>query len=219
MQARSATQQLKQTLAEAKQACGSLTRLAEATRGTVAGGRELERLFVRQLRQMLDGEHLLVSALAEVEFYAVSRLLKLAVRYHRWQTKKHVHRLEQVFSRLGETPDRRPCDGLEGIIDDAQVMVMEFLNNSALDAALIASAQKAERYEMAAYQNLGRWGARVGAGPLLPLLQQTLDEETATDEKLSLAAEMLRNPKARGQATAKRSAETAEFLKLATHGE
>jgi ferritin-like metal-binding protein YciE len=211
---------LKRNLDEAKEACAKLVRLSRAAQRIEMKGRhELERLFVRQLRQMLDGEHLLVPALAEVEFYAVSRLLKLAVHYHLAQTRKHAKRLEEVFTDLGETPDRRPCDGIEGIIDDAQVAVMEFLGNSALDAALISSAQKAERYEISAYDNLCRWATQLGRQKAFGLLQENLNEEVATDKKLTLAAEMLRNRTARRHESARRSQETAEFLKVATHGE
>ncbi|HVM46827.1 MAG TPA: DUF892 family protein [Candidatus Acidoferrum sp.] len=210
---------LKQNLGEAKEVCARLRRQAEAAQAReMKGEHELERLFVRQLREIFDGEHLLVKALAEVEFYAVSRLLKLAVHYHLSQTRQHVKNVEEAFAALGETADRRPCDGIEGIIDDAQVAVLEFLGNSALDAALIASAQKAERYEMAAYQNLSRWAGQLRRGQVLELLQENLSEEIATDKKLTLAAEMLINPRARRHEMPKQPHEKAEFLKLATHG-
>ncbi len=211
---------LKQNLGEAKSANSRLMRLAEAARPAQRGqDHELERLFVRQMRVLLDGENLLVTALAEVEFYAASRLLKAAVHYHLWQTKKHVRRLEKAFSDLNEVPDRRPCEGLEGIIDDAQVIVLEFLGNSALDAGLVASAQKVEHYEMCAYGNLKRWAAQLGDQRGVHLLKDNLSEEVSTDNKLSLVAELLHNRTAKRHETPKRVQETAEFLKLATHGE
>jgi ferritin-like metal-binding protein YciE len=211
---------LSHSLGETKNACAEFMSLAEAAqKEEIKDQHELERLFVRQLRQMFDGEHLLAHTLAEVEFYAVSRILKIAVQFHRWQTKKHVERLEQIFMEIGETADRRPCDGIEGLIDDAQVDVMEFLGNTALDAALIADAQKIEFYEIAAYENLSRWAKQLENKKALSLLQKTLREEQATDKKLSLVAELLRNRSARRHDSGKRRQETAELLKVATHGE
>jgi len=180
---------------------------------------DLQRLFIRELREVYDAEHLLVSALAELAYYADSRLLKLAFLQHRKQTEKHARRLEEVFKEIGLVPDRRPCDGIEGIIDDAQVSVEEFLGNSALDAALIAAAQKAEHYEITAYGSLCSWAEELKQKRVLNLLKHNLREEKATDKKLTLAAEWLRNPKAKRSHSAKRPTETAEFLKLATHGE
>lgn len=177
----------------------------------------LELLFIRELREMYDGEHLLVSALAELAYYAESPLLKFAIRHHKSQTEKHVRRLEEVFREFGQVPDRKPCDGIEGILDDAQVSVMEFLGNSALDAALIAAAQKAEHYEIVTYATLCCWAEELGKERALDLLKENLSDEKATDRNLTLAAEMLRNRKAKRHDSTKRSAEMAEFLKEATH--
>jgi len=144
-------------------------------------------------------------------------LLKFAVHYHRSQTEKHATRLEKVFRSVDESIDRKPCDGIEGIIDDAQVGVMEFLGNSALDAALIAAAQKAEHYEIAMYQSLILWAHFLGEDDVIGLLDDNLSDEISTDKKLSFAAEYLRNPKAAKRDTSKHTAEEAEFLKMATH--
>lgn len=178
---------------------------------------DLERLFLRELREMFDAEHLLVCALAELAYYAESPLLKFAFRHHKSQTEKHVKRLEQVFRELGQVPDRKPCDGIEGIIDDAQVTVMEFLGNSALDAGLIAAAQKAEHYEIVTYGTLCCWARELGLEGVFALLEENLKDEKATDRNLTLAAESLRNPAAKRHNYAKRSAQMAEFLKEATH--
>lgn len=179
--------------------------------------KDLKRLFVLQLREIYDGEHLLISALAELAHYADSYLLKFAIRHHKSQTEKHIERLEKVFRLLNEIPDRRPCSGIEGIIDDAQVAVEEYLGNPALDAALIAAAQKAEHYEITTYGTLCCWAKELGERRVLNLLKENLSDEKSTDHKLSLAAELLRNPKAKQQDSVKRPAEMAEFLKLATH--
>lgn len=181
--------------------------------------KDLERLFIRELREIFDAEHLLVSALAELAYYAQSPLLKFAIKHHKSQTEKHVERVEQVFRCIGQTPDRLPCDGIEGIIDDAQVSVFEFLGNSALDAALIAAAQKAEHYEIVAYGSLCTWAKELGWTDALRLLKENLSDEKATDRKLTLAAEWLRNPKAKRHDSMKRPPEMAEYLKEATHAD
>jgi ferritin-like metal-binding protein YciE len=180
---------------------------------------DLERLFIRQLREMYDAENLLIPALEELAYYADSRLLKFAFRHHRSQTEKHVERLQKVFKEIGALPDRLPCSGIEGIIDDAQVSVEEFLGNPALDAALIAAAQKAEHYEICAYGSLCSWAEELGCDEALDLLKDNLSDEKFTDHALTLAGEILRNPKANRQDMPKRSSETAEFLKLATHAD
>ena len=180
---------------------------------------DLRRLFVRQLREACDMEHLLINALAELAFYADSRVLKFAFKHHRSQTEQHAERIQKVFREIGESPDRRPCKGIEGIIDDAQVGVLEFLGNSALDATLIAAAQKAEHYEIATYGTLCCWAKVLGETKSVSLLKKNLSDEKTTDKLLSFAAELLRNPKAKRSESPKRSTETAEFLKLATHAE
>lgn len=181
--------------------------------------KDLEILFNRELRQMFDCENQLVDALAELAYYAESVLLKTAILHHKSQTEKHVERLEEVFRATGQVPDRMPCKGIEGIIDGAQVAVMEFLGNSAIDAALIAAAQQAEHFEIVSYGTLCAWAKELGYTRALKLLKENLAEEKATDRNLSLAAEMMSNPKARQNDTAKQTTEMAEFLKVATHAE
>src|SRR5581483_1056178 len=174
---------LKQNLSEEKEAAQTLAALAEST---VPDTNELSRLFQFQLREMYDGEHLLAQALAEIEFYAVSKVLKFAVHHHLKQTDKHFKRLEKVFKRIDVQPDRRPCKGIEGIIDDAQVTVLEFLDNSALDAALIAAGQVAEHYEIVTYEALCGWAKELGQIQALDLLSANLNEEKRTDKALTL---------------------------------
>jgi|ERR1051326_549897 ferritin-like metal-binding protein YciE len=180
--------------------------------------KDFRRVFFRQVREMYDAEHLLISALAELEYYAESRLLRFAFAHHRKQTEKHVENVEKVFKQIGETADRRPCEGIEGIIDDAQVYVEEFLGNSALDSAIIAAARKAELYEISGYLSLYSSAKELGENGALPLFEENLKDERSTDRKLNLAANWFRNPKAKHRESTKRFVETAEFLKLATHG-
>ncbi len=210
-----ALQMLKENLKEEKQTSERLSRLAEAP---PAATDDLEKLFNKQLREMNDAEHMLAQGLAELEYYATSKPLKLALGYHLKQTEKHSKRLEKVFSKIGSSPDRRACDGIEGIIDEAQVAVEEFLGNSALDAALIAAGQKAEHYEMATYTALCSWASELGHKDSVSLLEGNLKEERRADQALTLLAELSRNPEAARHDGPKKTGEEAEFMKAITHG-
>lgn len=180
---------------------------------------DLKMVFVNELRKMYDTENILINALAELAKYSDSKALKLGFLYHKRQTAKHVKRLEQVFQIVAETPDRRPCLGMEGIIDDAQRLVEEFLENDALDAALIAAAQKAEHYEICTYGTLCSWAEQLRLpDPALAALRKNLAEEKLTDETLTLLAKAYRNQIARRHDTPKKTDEETEFVKLTTHG-
>lgn len=217
---------LKENLKEEKEADVKLTGLAKSSQNAKAkqrGGRKpssaLQLAFIRELRQMYDAEHLLINTLEEVAYYATSGVLRFAVRHHRSQTEKHVQRLQKVFGELGETVDRKPCEGIEGIIDDAQVTVEEFLGNPALDAAMIAAAQKAEHYEITTYGTLCTWAKELGERTVLGLLKDNLSDEKTTDHILSLAGELIWNRKAQRHESVKRTSEMGEFVKMATHGQ
>lgn len=211
-----ALQALKENLKEEKQTSERLTALAEAA--PPADGKDLRRLFNAQLREMNDAEHLLAQGLAELAFYAVSKPLKFAFRHHLKQTDKHFARVEKVFRTAGLNPDRRRCDGIEGILDEAQTAVMEFLGNSALDAALIAEGQKAEHYEMATYEALCSWARELGDTRAVSLLEDNLREEKRTDKALTFLAELSRNRTAARRDSPKKTEEEAAFAKAITHG-
>lgn len=155
---------------------------------------DLQKLFISELRDMYDGEHQLVEALSEMQEKSQSAELKNAFREHLDQTKNHVTRLEKVFQEIGEQQKRKSCKGIEGIIDEAQTVAREFEGNSALDAALITSAQKAEHYEITSYGSLCTWAKELGLDSALNLLKENLSEEKATDEKLAQLAETVQDP-------------------------
>ncbi len=154
---------------------------------------DLEKLFLRELKDIYDGEQQLMKALPEMEKSAASRELKAAFHDHYDQTRNHVNRLERVFRDFGAEPERRSCKGLEGIIDEGESMASEFKENSALDAALIESGQKVEHYEITSYGTLCSWAEQLGRTNVLSLLKQTLDEEKQTDQELTRLAEASRN--------------------------
>lgn len=178
---------------------------------------DLEKLFLSELRDIYDGEHQLVKALGDLEQNAMSGELKRAFHQHLDQTRRHVNRLEQVFKEIGESPRRKTCHGVGGIIDEGQMLAEEFHGNSALDAALIAAAQKAEHYEITAYGSLCSWAEELGHNGLTALLQEILTEEKEADELLTRLAVSTRNPEARQQDTQRKTETGTAVRKMATH--
>jgi ferritin-like metal-binding protein YciE len=147
----------------------------------------LQELFVEELRDAYDGEKRLTKALPRMAKAAESEELRAAFTNHLRETERQIQRLEQVFRMVGEPVRGKKCDGLLGIIEEGK-SAMEELEGSVLDAALIAGAQRAEHYEIAAYGTLAYFAELLGNDKAKDLLGQTLDEEKAADEKLSTIA-------------------------------
>jgi ferritin-like metal-binding protein YciE len=179
---------------------GSKNRAAARFFAYGAGGIEmndLERLFGGELANIYDAEHQLIKTLPSMAELAHSEQLRSAFRHHLDQTKIHASRVEDVFRLIGETPRRKSCKGMEGVIDEGQIVATEFQSNSALDAALICAAQKTENYEITSYGCLCTWARELGKQEALALLKENLREEKDTDEKLSQLAETLFNIQAK----------------------
>jgi len=149
--------------------------------------KSLQELFVEELRDAYDGEKRLTKALPKMAKAAESPELRSAFTNHLRETERHVQRLEQVFRTIGEPVRGKKCDGLMGIIEEGK-SAMDELEGCVLDAALIAGAQRAEHYEIAAYGTLAYFAELLGNGRAKDLLGQTLDEEKAADEKLTTIA-------------------------------
>ena len=154
-----------------------------ATQGT------LHDAFIDELRDTYDAEKQLTKALPKVAKAASSPDLRAAFEKHIKETQGQIERLTRVFESLGEKPRGKHCDGMAGILEEAKSALEEDTDEATMDALLIASAQRAEHYEMAAYGTLVAWAQAMGHDEAVELLQQTLDEEKATDEKLSSLAE------------------------------
>jgi ferritin-like metal-binding protein YciE len=155
----------------------------------MAGDKTLHDAFLDELRDAYDAEKQLTNALPKMAAAASATALRTAFTDHLEETKGHVTRLEQVFGSLGEKPRGKHCDGVAGIIEEGKAIMEMPLDADAMDAALIAGAQRAEHYEMAAYGTLVAWARAMGHREASGLLQQTLDEEKAADEKLTAIAE------------------------------
>jgi ferritin-like metal-binding protein YciE len=149
----------------------------------------LHDAFLDELRDCYDAEKQLTKALPKLAKAATSSELREAFESHLEETQGHVERLEQVFELLDEKVKGKHCDGIAGIIEEGKNAMGEDFDDATMDAVLIASGQRAEHYEMAAYGTLVAWARGMGHTEAADLLQETLDEEKAADEKLSAIAE------------------------------
>jgi ferritin-like metal-binding protein YciE len=149
----------------------------------------LHDAFLDELRDSYDAEKQLIKALPKMAKAATSSELRDAFERHLEETQGHVDRLEQVFELLDEKAKGKHCDGIAGIIEEGKNAMGENFDDATMDAVLIASGQRAEHYEMAAYGTLVAWARGMGHNEAADLLQETLDEEEAADEKLTSIAE------------------------------
>jgi ferritin-like metal-binding protein YciE len=119
------------------------------------------------------------------------------VTEHLDETRGHVARLEEVFHAIGIKPESEHCDGMEGLISEGSEIAEAKGDGDARDAALIGAAQRVEHYEIAAYGTARALARQLGHTDAAKLLDQTLDEESAADEKLTQIAEASVNSAAR----------------------
>jgi ferritin-like metal-binding protein YciE len=146
-------------------------------------------LFVHQLQDIYYAEQQLVKALPKLAEKATDQQLKQGFLTHLDETKTHVKRLEQVFEMHGTKVKAVDCPAIDGIIEETDEVTGEVEDKSVLDAALINAAQAAEHYEIVRYGSLIAWAKQLGRADCASILQKTLDEEKATDKKLTTLAE------------------------------
>jgi ferritin-like metal-binding protein YciE len=156
----------------------------------------LDDLLVEQLEDLYDAEKQLVKALPKMAKAANNDSLKRGFEEHLEQTKGHVNRLEKVFKDLGQTAKAKTCEAMKGLVEEAEDFLDEKATPAVCDAGLIACAQRVEHYEIAGYGSVRTWCQQLGHRECARLLQQTLDEEAATDKKLTQIAETISNPQA-----------------------
>lgn len=150
----------------------------------------LRDTFIDALKDTYDAEHQIIKALPKVVSSAEHEDLKEALASHLDETRGHVERLEKVFQMFDESPKRKKCKGMEGLLAEGEEALGEGLG----DAALIMAAQKVEHYEIAAYGSLIAWAKLLEEDDAVDILEETLGEETAADEKLTEIAESTINP-------------------------
>lgn len=149
----------------------------------------LRDLYIDELKDVYHAEKQILKALPRMAKAASHDELRTAFEEHLAQTEEQVRRLETIFDDLGKPARGKKCLGMEGLIAEGKEMMGEDAEPEVLDAALISAAQRVEHYEIAAYGTLRTYARQLGYEKQAKLLQQTLDEEAATDERLSMLAE------------------------------
>jgi ferritin-like metal-binding protein YciE len=160
----------------------------------------LRELFVEQLRDIYDAENQLVKALPKMAKAASSSELRSAYTSHLEQTRRHVDRLETIFSNLDEDPEGESCKGMAGLIAEGKEAIESDCEDEVKDAWLIAAAQRVEHYEIAAYGTVTSMASLLNEEEAAGLLEETLNEEKETDQRLTELSEEI-NPRAEGEAT------------------
>jgi ferritin-like metal-binding protein YciE len=156
----------------------------------------LHAAFLDEVYDLYNAEHQLIKALPKIAKAAQSEELREAFEGHWRETEEHARRLEQALESIGESMKRNKCEAMEGLLAEGKEMMDDFKDDAALDAVLIAAAQKVEHYEIASYGTLCAWAQRMGHTQALNLFQETLAEEKAADEKLTSIAESIANSQA-----------------------
>jgi len=156
----------------------------------------LRDLYVDVLKDAYSAENQIVKALPRIAKAVVSPELKTALEQHLEETRNHVDRLEQILDKLGVSPKGKRCKGMEGVLEEGAEFLEADGDDSALDAGFICACQKVEHYEMATYGCARTYAEMLGDTRAAELLQETLDEEMAADQKLTEIAERVINPDA-----------------------
>lgn len=158
--------------------------------------KSLQDLLVDCLKDLYSAEGQLIKALPRMARAASSAELRAGFEEHLEQTRGQAERLERIAEQLGVTPRGKKCAAMEGLIEEGKELLQEDVEPAVLDAALIGAAQKVEHYEIAAYGTAREWAEQLGLTEAAGLLQETLDEEKATDEKLTELARRRANQEA-----------------------
>jgi ferritin-like metal-binding protein YciE len=156
----------------------------------------LEKLYIDELRDLYNAENQLLKALPKMAKHASHDELKQAFETHLNQTQEHVERLDEIFEELDEKPTGKTCKAMKGLIQEGSEYLEANGDESVLDAALIAAAQRVEHYEIAAYGTVRTFANMLGQSDAADLLQLTLDEEGETDKLLTELAESVVNVEA-----------------------
>jgi ferritin-like metal-binding protein YciE len=166
--------------------------------------KNLKDLFIDELKDLYDAETRITKALPKMIQATNSEELSAALDEHLNLTQEHIQRLERVFEMVDESPARKTCKAIVGILDEGEELLKEDHTSPLRDAAIICAAQKVEHYEMATYGCLRTWADQLGEKQARSLLQQTLDEEgeadhTLTDIAMSLNQEAIGGDESRNR--------------------
>src|SRR3954469_10370327 len=158
--------------------------------------KQLDELFHDTLKDIYYAEKKILSALPKMAKAAQNDDLTAAFEKHHGETEEQIARLEQVFELIEEKPQGKKCAAIEGIIEEGQEIIKEYKGSPALDAGLLAAAQAVEHYEISRYGTLIAWAEELGLDEAVSLLEETLEEEEATDEALTEIAKTAINQEA-----------------------
>ena len=164
--------------------------------------KSIQDLFIHELSDIYSAEKQLTKALPKLARAADAPELKQAFETHLEETQGQVERIDQIVEALGIRLKRIKCAAMEGLVEEGKEVIEEIEAGPLRDAALIGGAQKVEHYEIASYGTLSAIAKQLGYKDAIPLLQATLKEEKATDEKLTLLAEQAGNQRAAQQKSA-----------------
>jgi ferritin-like metal-binding protein YciE len=156
----------------------------------------LSDLFHDTLKDIYFAEKKILSTLPKMAKAAQNEELRAAFEKHRGETAGQVERLEQVFAIIEQKPQAKTCAAIVGITDEGAEIMEEYKGSPALDAGLLAAAQAVEHYEISRYGTLKAWAEQLGLDDAVELLEETLDEEEATDEALTEIAKSAINQQA-----------------------
>lgn len=160
----------------------------------------LEDLFHETLKDIYYAERKILKALPKMARGAQDEKLKAAFLQHKEETEVQVERLQQVFEIIGKRPRAKTCPAIDGIVEEGEEIMEEFKGSPALDAGLLAAAQAVEHYEISRYGTLRAWAQQLGYKDAVKLLDETLAEESKTDEALTKLAEKAVNAAAQKKA-------------------
>jgi ferritin-like metal-binding protein YciE len=156
----------------------------------------LEDLFTHFLRDMYYAEKKILRSLPKMVRKAEAEDLKEGLELHREETETHVETLEKAFELMGLKARGVTCVAIDGILEEGKEIMEETSDADARDAGIIAAAQAVEHYEITRYGTLISWARTLGKRDIAELLQKTLDQEYAADQKLTKLAESTLNKQA-----------------------
>lgn len=159
----------------------------------------LRELYVNELKDLYNAETQLVKALPKMARASSNAELRQGFEEHLRQTSEHVSRLEQIFEMLGEKATGKKCLGMEGLVKEGAETMSEDYEGAVKDAAIIGAAQRVEHYEIAGYGTARAFAELLAENEHVSLLDQTLEEEKETDEKLTQLAEQINSQAAEGE--------------------
>lgn len=150
--------------------------------------KSLKELYVDQLKDMYSAENMITKALPKVIKTATSPELRKGLENHLKETEKQIQRIEQIFQTMDGSPRGKKCVGMEGVLEEGKEAMAEKMAPDVMDAALIGGCQKVEHYEISAYGTLIAHANLLGESKAASLLEESLAEEKAADEKLTQIA-------------------------------